>query len=69
MKKIKINGKEYDLESATDVAKAQFYQIQAIDSEINRMQLLTASLQTARTSYLRVLEQELEQPGSVKTTE
>lgn len=64
MSTIKINDKEYDISSASDAAKAQFFHLQAIEAELARMNTLIAVLQTARGSYGRALQQELENPGS-----
>lgn len=63
MAKIKINDKEYDLSSATEAAKAQLFHLQAIEVEVNRMNTLIAILQTSKASYVKALQQELENPS------
>lgn len=64
MANIKINDKEYNLDEATDAAKAQLFHLQAIEVEITRMNTLIAVMQTARVSYVNALQQELERTGT-----
>lgn len=63
---IKIDDITYTTENASDAAKVQLMHIQAIDVELSRMSVLTAILQTARANYVRVLKQELDDPGSTQ---
>lgn len=69
MPTVKINDKEYDLDNASEAVKAQLFHLQAIASEINRMNTLTAILQTAKGNYVRALEQELDNPGNVQLSD
>ena len=63
MPNIKINDKDYDLDKASDAAKAQLFHLQAIEVEVNRMNTLIAILQTSKASYVKALQQELENPS------
>lgn len=62
MENIKIDDKEYDLKSFSDVAKAQLMHLQAAELEIHRLNMQIAIFQTAKTSYINALKQELEKP-------
>lgn len=60
MPTIKIDNKEYDTDKMSDLAKTQFMHLQATDLEIHRLNLQLAILQTAKTTYVNALKQELE---------
>lgn len=60
MPKIKIDDKEYELDALTQEAKAQLASIQYVDNELQRIDLKSAALQTARISYSRALKELLE---------
>lgn len=65
MANIKIDGKDYDTEQMSAMAKTQLIHLQAADLEIQRLNIQVALFQTARASYVNALKQELESPGSV----
>ena len=56
---ITIDGKEYALESLSDVAKGQLASLQLVDQKITATQQELAILQTARNAYANVLKSEL----------
>jgi len=55
MPKIKIDNKEYELDSFSNEAKAQLASIQFVDNEIARLQAQLAAMQTARNTYANAL--------------
>ena len=59
---IKIDNKEYELDSLSAEAKAQLQSLQFVDSELQRLQAQAAILQTARVSYAKALNEALPQP-------
>ena len=56
MAKIIIDENEYDSENMSDDAKAQFKALQFVSNELNRLQLQSAALQTARLAYESALK-------------
>jgi hypothetical protein len=52
---IKIDNKEYEIDSLSNEAKAQLLSIQFVDNEITRLQGQLAAMQTARNSYVNAL--------------
>ena len=56
MPKIKIDDKEYDLDTLSQEAKAQLASIQFVEQELARLQMQAAALQTARNAYLQGLK-------------
>ena len=56
MAKITIDGTEYDYDDLSDEVKAQLASIRFVDSEIQRIQLKLAALQTARNAYGRAVQ-------------
>ncbi len=52
---IKIDGKDYDLDTLSEEAKAQLTSLQFCDSELARLQAQAAVLQTARMAYAKAL--------------
>ena len=56
---IKIDDKEYELDTLSDDAKAQLTSIQFVDAEIERVNAQTAVLQTARMAYAKALSDAL----------
>jgi hypothetical protein len=56
---IKIDDKDYELDTLTDKAKAQLQSLQFVDSELQRLQGQSAVLQTARVAYLKALREAL----------
>ena len=55
MPTIKIDSKEYDVNSLSDEAKAQLGSIQFVDNEIARLQAQLAAMKTARNAYAKAL--------------
>jgi len=53
---IKIDDKEYDLDTLSQEAKAQLASIQFVEQELARLQMQAAALQTARNAYLQGLK-------------
>lgn len=65
MVKILIDNIEYDSETFSTQAKAQFQSIQFVDSELARLQAQASVLQTARNTYLNALRAEVQKNGGV----
>jgi len=59
MPNIKIDDKEYDLDSLSDDAKAQLEMMIATDNKIRELQRDLAIAQTARVAYSRALNDAL----------
>jgi hypothetical protein len=58
---IKIDEVEYVLEHLSEDAKVQLASIQFVDAELQRVNALTAALQTARIAYANALNLALQQ--------
>jgi len=56
MPTIKIDDKDYDLDTLSQEAKAQLASIQFVEQELARLQMQAAALQTARNAYLQGLK-------------
>ena len=56
MPNIKIDNKEYDLDTLSDECKAQLASIQFVEQELVRLQAQAAVLQTAKAAYLQGLK-------------
>jgi hypothetical protein len=54
-----IDGKEYALDSLTDVAKNQLMNVRVADQKIANLQQDLAMYQTARNTYAKVLNENL----------
>lgn len=61
MANITINGKEYDLDKLSDTAKGHLASLRVADQKMNQLQAEMAIAQTARNSYARVLQKELDE--------
>jgi len=59
MPTIKIDEKEYELDSLSNQAKEQLASVQFVDAELQRIQAQTAVLQTARAAYVSALKESL----------
>ena len=59
MSRIKIDNKEYDLETLPDNVKEQLASLQFVDAETQRLQAQLAVLQTARIAYAKALNDSL----------
>jgi hypothetical protein len=60
MSKITINEKEYETDALSENALAQLNSLQFTNAEIQRLQMLLASLQTASNAYGQALQDELD---------
>ncbi len=54
-----FDGKQYPIDSLSDLAKAQINNIRATEQEIARLQVQLGIAQTARSAYLQVLKAQL----------
>ena len=61
-----IDGKEYDLDTLSEEAKAQIASIQFVDGELARLQAQAATLQTARIAYGNELNKLLPHGDTIK---
>ena len=64
---LKIDNKEYDLDTLSDECKAQLASIQFVEQELSRLQAKTAALQTAKAAYLQGLKASLPVVGGSDT--
>jgi hypothetical protein len=67
MPTIKIDNKEYDLDTLSEECKAQLVSIQFVEQELARLQAQSAVLQTARTAYAKALQASLPPIGGSDT--
>jgi hypothetical protein len=67
MPTIKIDDKEYAVDTLSDEAKNQLASIQFVDSELARLQAKAAAFQTARTAYSKALQAALPAIGGSDT--
>ena len=51
MAKVTIDDKEYETEDMTKDARAQLVSLQFVNGEVQRLQALTAAMQTAANGY------------------
>ena len=56
MSTIKIDNRDYDLDTLSIDARAQLQSLQFCDSELARLQAQAAVLQTARIAYAKALQ-------------
>jgi len=61
MSTITINGKTYETETLSDIAKQHIASIRFVDTEVDRLRQQLAVLQTARNAYVSVLVDNVEQ--------
>ncbi len=59
-KTITIDGREHELSSLSEHARAQVTNLRVTDAEIERLKAHLAIFQTARTAYAKALKEELE---------
>ena len=59
MATIKIDNKEYDLDTLSDECKTQQASIQFLEQELARLQAKAAAFQTAKNAYLQALKASL----------
>jgi len=67
MATLKIDNKEYDLDTLSDECKAQLASIQFVERELARLQAQAAVLQTAKAAYLQALKSSLPQISASDT--
>ncbi len=67
MTTLKINNKEYDLETLSPESKAQLVSIQFVEQELVRLQAQVAAFQTAKAAYLQALKSSLPAIGGSDT--
>jgi hypothetical protein len=59
---IKIDDREFDLDTLTDQAKSQLQMLQVTEQELQRLELQLAIAQTARITYANALKAALPTP-------
>ena len=59
VKKIKFDGKEYDLSELTEGARAQFASLQFVEEKLKELNNMQALLQRAKNSYVDALKKEM----------
>jgi len=67
MPTLKIDNKEYDLDTLPNECKAQLASIQFVEQELVRLQAKAAALQTAKAAYLQALKNSLPVVGGSDT--
>lgn len=67
MTRIKIDNKEYEIDTLSEECKAQIASIQFVDQELARLQAQAAVLQTAKSAYLQGLKASLPVVGGSET--
>ena len=63
MPQLSVDGKTYDVDTLSDAAKQQLAHVQFADVEVQRLQMLLAQTQTARTAYFAALKELLPKDG------
>ena len=56
MPTIKIDNRDYDLDTLSPEARGQLTSLQFVDAELTRLQAQAAVLQTARMAYSKALQ-------------
>ena len=59
---VKIDNVDYDIDTLSNEAKGQLISMQFCDQELQRLQLQTAAIQTARMAYAKALQAALPTP-------
>ena len=67
MPTIKIDNKEYELDTLSEECKAQIASIQFVEQELARLQAQAAVLQTAKAAYLQGVKASLPVIGGSDT--
>lgn len=67
MPSIKIDEKEYELETLSEAAKKQLSALQIVDNEIRHLQIQLSIANTARSVHLQMLKAAVEDPLSGDT--
>ncbi len=61
MAKVNLDGKEYDIDSLSESAKAQVASLQFVQSELLRLQAQTAVYKTAEAAYINALKKDVDE--------
>lgn len=64
MPKITVDNIEYNTEDLTDKGKAQLASLQFLEVQITKLKNEVAVFQTARNTYVKTLQDELEKSNS-----
>lgn len=64
---VKIDEKEYELDTFSAEARQQLASLQFVDAEMQRMNAQMAVLQTARNAYAKALQELLPKPAPDKS--
>ena len=67
MATLKIDNKEYDLDTLSEECKVQLASIQFVEQELARLQAQAAALQTAKAAYMQALHRALPVLGGSDT--
>jgi hypothetical protein len=67
MATLKIDNKEYDLDTLSEECKVQLASIQFVEQELARLQAQAAALQTAKNAYFQALQKSLPVLGGSDT--
>ena len=67
MPTLKIDNKEYGLDTLSDECKAQLASIQFVEQELARLQAQIAVMQTAKSTYVQALKNSLPAVGGSDT--
>lgn len=68
MPTIKIDDKEYDIDTLSEEVKQQLQMLQFVDAELTRLKAQDAVLQTARAAYANALKNKLNPMGGLGET-
>ena len=63
MRKIAIDGAEYDIEYLSEDGLAQLESLQFLESQLKKLESEISVYQTARMTYLQSLKAEIERSG------
>ena len=61
MASVTIDGKDFDLESLSDAAKANLASLQFVQGELQRLNAQIAVYKTAETAYSRAVKNEIDE--------
>lgn len=68
-KTIKINNKDYEIDSLSDAAKGQLSNIRMVEFEMQRLRRKLAIARTAHSAYIKALTFNLEEMEGSKKAE
>ncbi len=64
MATVKINDKDYEIDSLSETAKSNLISLKFVQDEIKKLEAQTSVYKTAEAAYSRVLNNELEAKNS-----